>query len=85
MTTFNFDEWKKLAEENPDEFEAQRKKALLKALQDIPDADKRHRLMCMLWKQDKELRNKTGGDRLNHVVSNFWKQVGKFKQTLESI
>ena len=53
--TFDFDTWAKLASNNPQAFELERRLLLERAIMRAP-ADKQQRLRCLQWKLD-QIRN----------------------------
>lgn len=49
---FDFDMWLELSKNDPEAFEAMRRKALQEFIGSVPE-DKQHRLRCLQWKVDK--------------------------------
>ena len=54
-STFDFDEWKTLAERDPDAFEARRASIIRQYIEQLP-ADRRRRLEGLQWRIDVERR-----------------------------
>jgi hypothetical protein len=85
--TFNFDEWAELYKKDPELFEKKRQEFLKEyiANQWPDDPDKRQRAEAQLWRMEQNYRHvKNDTERFNMVVAEFWKQVQKFQDALNS-
>jgi len=75
MQEFDFDEWRKLAETDPEAFELRRQQAVEAVIAKAP-SDRQHRLRGLQWRVDMERRKyKEPLVRCQKVFSMMWKSV----------
>ena len=75
QSTFDFEKWRKLAEENPALFEKKRREEIDKVINSAPSAMK-ERLERLQWRVDMERRrSKTPTQACIRIYSMMWKRV----------
>ena len=75
QSTFDFEYWCKLAEENPALFEKKRREEINKVINSAPSATK-ERLERLQWRVDMERRrSKTAIQSCTRIYSMMWKRV----------
>lgn len=87
MDELNFDEWKDLHERDPEMFEQKRWEFINQYITDMypDDEDRQQRGRAFLWRMEQNYRHiKDPTERFNQVVAEFWKQVQKFQEALNS-
>lgn len=87
MTEFKFDEWAKLAQEDPEAFEQKREEFLETYIcEQWDDPDEQQRARAILWRAEMNYsRIKDPTERFNRVVADFYDQVVKFRDAINSL
>ena len=76
----NFDEWMSLAKNDPDEFEAKRRRRIESFFNNVPP-EKQHRLKCLQWQIDQTRRLSRSPMASCIAISNMmWESVNRLKE-----
>lgn len=74
--TFDFEYWRKLAEENPALFEMKRREEIEKVINNAPTQEMQERLQRLQWRVDMERRrSKTATQACIRIYGMMWKRV----------
>jgi len=83
---FNFDEWSKLAQENPEEFQRRRQEEIDKVISAAHPAEMQHRLRQLQWSIDMEIkRSKNPLDALVKIQRRMWESFYRLNKELQAL
>jgi hypothetical protein len=86
QSTFDFEYWRKLAEENPALFEKKRREEIDKMICGAPAGEMQERLQRLQWRVDMERRRcKTATQSCIRIYGMMWKRVYGESGLLESL
>lgn len=81
---FNFDEWAKLFQENPEEFERRRQEVIDKVISSVQPVEMQHRLRQLQWTIDAEsAASKTPMAALVKMQGRMWDSFLKLNSKLQ--
>jgi len=84
--TFDFEYWRKLAEEDPALFEMKRREEIDKVISNAPSKELQERLQRLQWRVDMERRrSKTATQACVRIYGMMWKRVYGEDGLLESL
>ena len=82
---FDFDDWAKLAENNPQEFEKQRQLMISRLIESAPGR-LHQRLECLQWRVDMEIRrSKSSLDACARIYTMMMDSLDSLKELIESL
>ena len=83
---FDFDRWSKLAKDNPQAFEEQRKAIIDEYISDVPNAVQRDRLERLQWRVEKERElAKSPMDATIRIYDMMWDSLGRNLDALQDL
>lgn len=83
---FDFDYWCRLAKDNPEEFEIQRKKEIDAYISGLNDSEIQDRMQRLQWRVEMERqRSKNPLDAAIRIYDMMWESVGKNFEAIQEL